>query len=60
VLEDALVLFLRQQGKAPDSDFKLRKHAFRGKGLGKELRDAEWQAIRELAYEGRGGKERNG
>ena len=58
VLEDALVLFLRQQGKAPDGDIKLRKHVFRGKGLRKELRDAEWEVIRELAYEGRGGKDR--
>jgi hypothetical protein len=58
VLEDALVLFLRQQGRAPDGDIKLRKHVFRGKGLRKELRDAEWEVIRELAYEGRGGKDR--
>jgi len=57
VLEDALVLFLRQQGAAPDGGIKLRRHPFGGKGLQSELRGADWHVIREKAYEGRGGKD---
>ena len=57
VLEDALVLFLRQQGVAPDGGIRLRRHPFGGKGLQGELRGADWHAIREKAYEGRGGKD---
>jgi len=57
VLEEALVLFLRQQGVAPDGVIRLRRHPFGGKGLQRELRGADWHAIREKAYEGRGGKD---
>ena len=57
VLEDALVQFLRQQGRAHDKEIKLRKHSFGGKGLQRDLRSVDWQAIREIAYEGRGGKD---
>jgi hypothetical protein len=39
------------QHRAP---FKLRRASFKGKGLRPELRDASWQQLRELAYEGRG------
>jgi hypothetical protein len=35
--------------------FRLRKVTFRGRGLRPELRDAGWEKIRELIYEGRGG-----
>jgi hypothetical protein len=35
--------------------FKLRKVTFKGEGLVPELRDADWDKIRDLAYEGRGG-----
>jgi hypothetical protein len=35
--------------------FRLRKVTFRGQGLVPELRDADWDKIRNLAYEGRGG-----
>ncbi|MEZ4300862.1 MAG: hypothetical protein R3B70_38365 [Polyangiaceae bacterium] len=35
--------------------FKLRKATFGGKGLKPEVRDADWDHIRSLAYEGRGG-----
>ena len=34
--------------------FKLRRASFKGKGLQAELRDASWNTIRDLAYEGRG------
>lgn len=35
--------------------FRLRRATFRGQGLGPELRDASWDRVREMAYEGRGG-----
>jgi len=35
--------------------FRLRKVTFKGRGLVSELRDADWDKIRDLAYEGRGG-----
>jgi hypothetical protein len=35
--------------------FRLRKASFKGRGMRRELRDAGWDRIRELAYEGRGG-----
>jgi hypothetical protein len=35
--------------------FRLRKVTFKGQGLVPELRDAGWDKIRDLAYEGRGG-----
>ena len=34
--------------------FKLRRASFKGDGLQAELRDASWDTIRDLAYEGRG------
>jgi predicted DNA-binding ribbon-helix-helix protein len=33
--------------------FRLRKVTFKGQGLAPELRDADWDKIRDLAYEGR-------
>ena len=35
--------------------FRLRKVTFKGPGLVPELRGADWEKIRDLAYEGRGG-----
>jgi len=35
--------------------FRPRKVTFKGQGLVPELRDADWDKIRDLAYEGRGG-----
>jgi hypothetical protein len=35
--------------------FKLRRVAFKGRGLRPELRDASWETLRDTAYEGRGG-----
>ena len=35
--------------------FQLRDASFGGRGLRPELRDGDWQRIREAAYEGRGG-----
>lgn len=34
--------------------FRLRKATFKGKGLSAEARKADWNRLRELAYEGRG------
>jgi mRNA-degrading endonuclease RelE of RelBE toxin-antitoxin system len=34
--------------------FKLRKASFKGKGLQSHLKDATWERIRDLVYEGRG------
>lgn len=34
--------------------FRLRRASFKGKGLRPELRDASWERLRELVYEGRG------
>ncbi|HKU98306.1 MAG TPA: hypothetical protein VJR58_23650 [Vineibacter sp.] len=34
--------------------FKLRQASFKGKGLRAEVRDASWDKLRDLTYEGRG------
>jgi hypothetical protein len=36
-------------------NFRLRKVTFKGRGLRPELRDATWDQLRALAYEGHGG-----
>jgi hypothetical protein len=35
--------------------FRLRKVTFNGRGLRPEVRNASWEQLRALAYEGRGG-----
>ncbi len=35
--------------------FRLRKATFKGKGLQPDMAGATWEAMRERAYEGRGG-----
>jgi hypothetical protein len=35
--------------------FKLRRASFKGRGRRTELRDASWEVLRDLAYQGRGG-----
>ena len=39
-----------KQGKP----FKLPRASFKGRGLQPGLRDADWEKLRDLAYEGRG------
>ncbi len=39
----------------PKVRFKLRRASFKGEGVRAELRDASWNRLRELSYEGRGG-----
>jgi len=38
----------------PTAPFKLRRASFKGKGLQAEARGVSWDALRDLAYEGRG------
>ena len=38
----------------PGTPFKLRPASFKGKGLQPGLRNASWDRIRDLAYEGHG------
>ena len=40
--------------KRPD-DFRLRRASFKGKGLQPQVQGADWERIRDMAYEGRGG-----
>lgn len=54
VLETSLRSLLKNQAKGKKA-FQLRKHSFRGKGLVEGLVEGQWAAIREKAYEGRGG-----
>jgi predicted transcriptional regulator len=55
VVESALRQFLELQGSAGQNPFRLRRHSFRGRGLQAGLTEQDWAAIRERAYEGRGG-----
>lgn len=55
VVEAALRGYLAAQAGAPPAPFRLRRHAFSGKGLRPEAAEAGWERIRELSYEGRGG-----
>jgi predicted DNA-binding ribbon-helix-helix protein len=41
--------------KKRPSQFRLRRASFRGEGLNPELESANWDRIRDMAYEGRGG-----
>jgi hypothetical protein len=35
--------------------FRMRDGSFKGKGLQAEVRDASWEQLRDMIYEGRGG-----
>lgn len=35
--------------------FRLRKASFKGVGLQRDMQDADWNRVRDMAYEGRGG-----
>ena len=48
LIEEGLREILHKRGQAPD--FKLRKASFRGRGLRPEIRESDWEAIRDLAY----------
>jgi len=55
VVESALRHFLDRHGSGNRPSFRLRRHSFRGRGLQAGLTEQNWAAIRERAYEGRGG-----
>jgi hypothetical protein len=38
----------------PGAPFKLRRASFKGRGLRPELKNAQWEELRDLAYEDRG------
>lgn len=48
---------LRQAVSAskPKRAFRLRKASFKGRGLSTAAKGLDWQQLRELSYEGRGG-----
>lgn len=52
LIEAGLRAVLRERRKR--SSFRLRDASFRGNGLQAEFRGADWERIREAAYEGRG------
>jgi predicted transcriptional regulator len=54
VVEAALRDALSAERRAPGR-FRLRTHTFRGKGLQRGLSWDDWNAVRNLIYEGRGG-----
>ncbi|MCC7347561.1 MAG: hypothetical protein IT538_09215, partial [Variibacter sp.] len=53
LVEQGLRQVLADKGRAPA--FRLRKASFKGRGLRAELREAGWERLRDIAYEGRGG-----
>lgn len=53
LVEEGLRRVLSERRRAPV--FKLRKATFKGEGLQAGVKEATWESIRELAYEGRGG-----
>lgn len=38
-----------------ESGFRLGRVSFKGRGLQPHVREGDWEALREMAYEGRGG-----
>jgi Bacterial antitoxin of type II TA system, VapB len=55
VVEAALRQFLHQTQAPQQAAFKLRKCSFKGEGLQPGLDWHDWEKIRGLIYEGRGG-----
>ncbi|MFO0590772.1 MAG: type II toxin-antitoxin system VapB family antitoxin [Polyangiaceae bacterium] len=53
LIEEGLRLVIEEHTER--KPFKLRPAAFKGRGLRPEVKDADWSAIRDMAYEGRGG-----
>jgi Arc/MetJ family transcription regulator len=54
LVEAGLRQALGQTGQAP-KPFKLRNASFKGQGLAQGVQPSDWERIREMAYEGRGG-----
>jgi hypothetical protein len=55
LVERGLRSVISEHEKEAAAPFRLRKASFRGKGLQPGARDADWERLREMAYEGRGG-----
>ncbi|MDP1646775.1 MAG: type II toxin-antitoxin system VapB family antitoxin [Rubrivivax sp.] len=53
LVEQGLRQVLVAQGRERES-FRLRRATFNGRGLQRELQEASWDRLRELAYEGHG------
>jgi hypothetical protein len=53
IVAEALRALLGQAKTSPK--YKLPNGAFKGDGLVDDLADTDWERIRDLAYEGRGG-----
>lgn len=54
VVQNSLRLFLDSQKKTT-RPFKWRHYAFKGEGLVEGLQEGNWETIRDIIYEGRGG-----
>jgi len=52
LVEEGLRKVLAERKARPQ--FRLRKVSFRGRGLRPEIREGGWEALGDLAYEGRG------
>ena len=55
IVETALRRHLEAASHPAAARPRLRRHSFRGRGLQPGLSESDWAAIRERAYEGRGG-----
>jgi len=55
VMEDALRRVLESEAAARPRRYRLRDAAYGGRGLQKGVVEGDWRALRERAYEGRGG-----
>jgi len=55
LVEEGLRRVLADHARIKRGGFRLRKAAFRGKGLQPGLEGASWDRIRDASYEGRGG-----
>lgn len=53
LVEEGLRKVLAEKRQA--APFRLRRASFKGRGLQPSARDAGWERVRDLAYEGRGG-----
>jgi Arc/MetJ family transcription regulator len=55
IVEAALRQHLEAAADEARARPRLRRHSFRGRGLQPGLSESDWAAVRERAYEGRGG-----
>ena len=53
LIEEGLRHVVEDRQQAPP--FRLREASFRGNGLQPEIREGDWETIRDMVYAGRGG-----